>query len=912
MKVFKKIISIILILSTLLTFSSCFFYKNNPFKSSSDADSQATSSQQDLDEIWADFPNPAKNWGNTDITLLGYLGDLEYDTCQIATDSKTGDLVNDAVYDRNYRIAKNFGVRITVLVPNSANSLLNIVQGAYISGSNDFQGIVAPMSTLATMAYSNLLYDLNSLENPYLNFNNPWWDQDLISHTAVNRKFYFATGDALLSDEESVYVVFCNEDIIENNPDLSEYGNIYDIAIEGKWTIDLMYEMMQKVQSPSSNTEMSPFSPYIWGMTGQAGDFSMFLESFGYGLTEMTSVENYDNVPRLRIYSQENGNAFEKMSQIFYHEQYTAITQHYHAENSVKRSVFSVGKALFMPEQIGYIETDTFKYSNINMGVLPMPKINEEKQGYLSANYVQECAAVAIPLTCKGEDLDKTCYALEAMGYLGRELVSPAYKKNLIQTLSHLTNDPHKAESILNLVFENRRYDIGAIYNFNNGEAYYGLSSFYTNIVQTRGNSNLENEYSIMKNIYQRGIDVFVNKCYYDTVINPPQILPLEGYVPTITPEPEPKPEPEPEPEPDPDPEPINGVLISKDMDYKYPTNQQGTHGVRGYIGNLTDGIMPNEIFPYVDMDNSGWFGLFKNEDAPLEQNVPDAVGEFMFDFGTSKSITDVRLWIGSIQHDMFHVYKPVSIVVETSEDGKNWNNTTELMPETDDDLYWASAKFNNISARYVVIRVHILPQWWSYWAFIGEIEIYAESESKPEPQKESVLVSSGMDYTHPTNEEGTNGPRGYIGDLTDGFTPEALYPTEYTDKDNKGWFGIFCNYGVPLEQNAPEGYGEFIFDLSKNQELSKVRVWIGSLIDGDYRVYKPRITVSYSSDNKNWSSETNLEPETAYEDCYWAETDLSGKEGRYVRFTVYISNYDWSYWAMLGEIEIYALKAIE
>ncbi len=714
----KKLVAICLIIATAVSICSCVINNGgNESSATSDASSIAdfsdTSSNSipDLDEIWADFPNEYRNWGKTDITLLGYVGEMTYDTCQIATDSKSGKAVNDAVYDRNYQIAKDFGVRITVLVPYNNNSISEVVRAANLSGTNEFQGVVAPMNYLTSMAFDDLFYDLGSLDNQYLNLSNPWWDQQLTKNIAINNKYYFATGGALLADDESTYVIYCNEEMYYNNLDIAAFGPIYNIVSNGKWTLDLMYTMMQMLESPTKVQNMNATSPYIWGLVGQSKDFALFMESFNCDLAQLSYDANKNKAPVLRLYSRENGEAFENLSRVFLDKTYTAITNHYNVDAKEKRSVFTAGKALFMAEQIGFIETDLFKYSNIKMGVLPMPKLDEKQEGYHSTVSATECAAIAIPLTCKGDDLDKTCYALEAMGFLGQKNVDAVYHENQRKTLSKLSQYPERANEMLDLIFANKHYDIAAIYNFNAGDESKGIRYFYESIINTK-TDNLTNEYTKMKGIYQQGIDVIVNKCYYDSDISGPILAPIENYTP---PEPLPKPEKE-------------SVLISSGMEYKYPTNINGTYGARGYIGNLTDGVVPDVIHPYVEMDNSRWFGIFRNHEAPNEENAPYGYGSFVFDFKTERNITDVKVWIGSIEYEMYHVYVPASITVETSRDGSYWSTAQVLDLNNGEPLFWATANLNELAARYVRITVNLSDETWSYWAFIGEIEIYARA----------------------------------------------------------------------------------------------------------------------------------------------------------------------------------------
>ena len=161
--------------------------------------------------------------------------------------------------------------------------------------------------------------------------------------------------------------------------------------------------------------------------------------------------------------------------------------------------IFANGKALFMPNKVATVSDPIMREANIRYGILPMPKESKEQENYSSTVTVYWCSAMGIPVT-NVEKLDATCYAMEAMAYYGQELMTQEYYE---RTLKNKRFEDTESEEMLDLVFRNKSYDIGAVYSFSS------ILSFYTDILISGQNSHIST-LEAKQSSYQMAIDDFL------------------------------------------------------------------------------------------------------------------------------------------------------------------------------------------------------------------------------------------------------------------------------------------------------------------------------------------------------------------------------------------------------------------
>lgn len=446
-----------------------------------------------------------KDFGGTEIKVLT-VANTDYYKSEIAPEeSKDNEPVIDAFYNRAQLIEQEYGIKLVQEYADSQGDLVTTAREFISSNMDEYQLYCGGLIYLGTLCREDLFIDLNTItQNDYLDLNQPYWDQSIKRDLSVMGKTYFATGDALVTDDESTWAIYFNKEIAANNNLAANYDvdSLYDLVNDNRWTIDVMYEMAKTATAESGDSvmEFSPSTSDVWGITGQCYDSYAFMVGAGQSLTRSENGK-----PVITIGDASNLAAYDKIFTMLNDQAYVAIAEKNGRGMAnmydIGMQIFANGKSLFMPNKIEAVSNATLRNANIQYGLLPMPKLNAEQDAYTTSVTVYWCSALAIPQT-NVEKLDATCYAMEALAYYGQELVTPEYYD---RTLKNKRFEDPDSEEMLDLIFRNRTFDPGAVFDFSS------ILSFYTDILLTGSNSHVATLES-KQSIYQKAIDDFIEQ----------------------------------------------------------------------------------------------------------------------------------------------------------------------------------------------------------------------------------------------------------------------------------------------------------------------------------------------------------------------------------------------------------------
>jgi hypothetical protein len=116
--------------------------------------------------------------------------------------------------------------------------------------------------------------------------------------------------------------------------------------------------------------------------------------------------------------------------------------------------MFHNNQALFMDCTFFYLKD--FRSMESDFGILPFPKYNEQQEKYYSR--MEGCDLFFSPMSATEEFLDRASVILEALSSDSAKNLIPVYYDLALKT--KFTRDEESSE-ILDLLFENRVYDLG-------------------------------------------------------------------------------------------------------------------------------------------------------------------------------------------------------------------------------------------------------------------------------------------------------------------------------------------------------------------------------------------------------------------------------------------------------------------
>ncbi len=482
LKVFSLLLAVLLCASVLVACNGGNEESSGPATSNSGtSDEKFTYGPADYGE----FPYQDKNFADSDPirVLCVETSRHKYGEQQFTyLEEQEGNTINSAIQNRNNFLEETYGITFDVTpVTSPADEIGILVQG----GTDEYDIICDSVDRLVTGISSRYYRPLDDI----MNISHPWWDDQAIESLALGSRHYLLTGDAILTDDDNTYLTLYNKDIYSKNAALSEQGNIYDLVREGKFTIDAYYEMCRQVSHTDENG--------MWGFNATYGNLS-----HSYGATIMvngcnvaTVQKNADDELYINVNTESAIKAFDKV--------YSLMSD---AQNT-QRAELIAGQSLSNPSQYGFAELEEMfingrglfynttstsvsllKSANMDFefGVLPIPKLDETQENYCCAVNRYHSSALAIPTTVPESRLDAVTFALQALGFYNAEVIR-AYYQTTLQLQAVQSDDDAE---MLDIVYNNRFYDIGAIYGWGGVEGIYGaVSSSPTNTLVSKWES---------------------------------------------------------------------------------------------------------------------------------------------------------------------------------------------------------------------------------------------------------------------------------------------------------------------------------------------------------------------------------------------------------------------------------------
>ena len=466
MKHISRALCLLLVLSlALLALAACE-------KETSNTSTGGNSTPTESETPESTFRLEKKNFGGVTIKVLTDQNNDYYQWEVAPAELVEGDRVNNAFYNRAQLIEEEYGIHLEQVFAENQNDVVVQAKENITTGLDEYQVYVAGMLYLSGLVGDELFLDLSKIENGYIDLTQPYWDQSIVRDLTVLGSNYFATGDALVTDDDATWAIFFNKDIAENYHVAEKYNvdSLYDLVREGRWTLDVMYEIVQEVATDAGDYGMAwgTDTPDTWGMIAQCYDSYTFTVGAG-----QTLRRNDGSNIIITAGDQSNINAFDKVFTLLTSSDFVAIAEKTGSTSANYYGdmipMFANGKGLFMPNKIASISDPTLRDANIRYGLLPMPKYNEDQEDYTTTVTVYWCSAFAIPIT-NVEKLDATCYALEALAYYGMEQVTPEYYEH---TLKDRRLEDTESMEMLDLIFRNRTYDMGAVFNLGDSLGFY-------------------------------------------------------------------------------------------------------------------------------------------------------------------------------------------------------------------------------------------------------------------------------------------------------------------------------------------------------------------------------------------------------------------------------------------------------
>ena len=484
MKTQKQILAMLLLASALIT-ASC----GSGDTTASDTASVATEAQTSaetlspLDQTVASLP--AKDFDGYEFTIMDRNSEhTPWHTYDVFAEGENGDAINDAVFKRNQVIEELYNIKIKeegVYIP------VDNMQKLIIAGDDTIDVFTDGLNALTKLTIGNMLYDYNDIDE--IQFDQPWWDQQIRNELSVEGKSFFATGDISIMDNEATWCILFNKKMIEDY----DLDDPYTLVREGVWTIDKMYEMAKSVSKDLDGD----------GKMGKADQFGFLTEIYNVyalwvGGDNRIIEKDGDDLPISAMYNERSATVYDKVVEFTFDESVSAIAgRAVFPAYSDMNVCFTEGRGLFDYGAMALVSD--FRESETDFGILPSPKLDAAQERYCNTFSPYNLMAYAIPASVS--DVSRTGSVLEAMAQVSAHILTPAYMD--VSLMGKFVRD-NESEEMIELILATRTYDIGAIFQWGNS------FSIFNNATKSRAGtfaSQVEKNAKTLNSAIQKYID---------------------------------------------------------------------------------------------------------------------------------------------------------------------------------------------------------------------------------------------------------------------------------------------------------------------------------------------------------------------------------------------------------------------
>lgn len=460
--------------------------RNEDSTSATAADTVAeTESPYDKNGFLKDsLPESLKLGGREIMTL--YWSDVEHE--EFKSEAQNGDLVNDAIYNRNTSVEERLDVTLKYVGrPGNASNVASFSEYAktnIMAGTNDFDIIASYSRTTAYLAANNFTENLFEFE--YLDFTKPWWPEDLTATATIKDRLLFCSGDISANMLYMMYVTFFNKAL------LAQYNleNPYELVEKNEWTIDKMFSMTAGTYFDLNANQRKDAADQFGLIDTNRNLDALFI---GCGLITVEKDENDLPVISPLFGSEKTQDLVTKICSYYY----STDDCLYNDDAKAALESYGGGRGIFIVER-SRLSFSRLTPSAIDYGIVPVPKYDSYQSDYIThIGFPYTLYAIPTGLA----DPENIAAVLECLASESYRRVTPAVFELSMKT--KYSNDEISSK-MFDIARSTVSFDLGILYctSLNN----LTFSLFRDSIISGAGN------YSVRYKAAKSTLDNLLNK----------------------------------------------------------------------------------------------------------------------------------------------------------------------------------------------------------------------------------------------------------------------------------------------------------------------------------------------------------------------------------------------------------------
>ena len=348
------------------------------------------------------------DFGGKDFTMLVRTSRAD-DLCP---EEATGDVVNDAIYNRNAKIADRFNVNIKSVTLDDDGSLWNkTLEGDVMSDSGDYD-IVMPDYWWGCETRG---FFLNLNDYDVLDFSQPYWCAGWNDSAEIYGQLYCAVGSMSLDLIKNNIAMYFNKGMIDD----LKLEDPYELVRSKKWTLDKLNEMAAAALSDLNGDGKFELGNDRIGYTFDLQAGRAILPSCGMKVATKTADDSYEYAFMTDKFVEMYAKVYRLVNEYDY-----SVYSSGNIETMQGKDVYSIFKSeyvLFLGS--GIRATDNLRDMTADYGIIPYPMYDEKQDSYYTFNY----GTPYMSMLLSTKDPEMTAVMLEALNAESYKNVVPAY-----------------------------------------------------------------------------------------------------------------------------------------------------------------------------------------------------------------------------------------------------------------------------------------------------------------------------------------------------------------------------------------------------------------------------------------------------------------------------------------------------
>jgi len=379
----------------------------------------------------------------------------------------TGDVFNDALYNRNKTLEERFNFILSAeYAENNGTATHAAAQAAVLAGDDTYDIVENQVTKMAGTCTSGIYLDWYT-QLPYVDLTQPWYIGNAAEALSVNGHAYAMIGEFCLDVLRFTYCMYYNQDIATEY----DFENIYNVVRDGRWTYDYLKTLADTVYVDINADGIKDFGDRL----AISGDPYSAVVTYQYAFNNPVASLNEEGLPYLSQDREKAHDIVVKLNALYW-EAIGGLTEGWGSGGSTWVDGNLLCYTGLFQSATGYGDLE------FNFSIIPYPKYNEDQDSYYTMSDGAH-GTMMVPITIS--DPERTSIIIEALNAETYKQVIPAYFDTALK--NRYSRDAESAE-MLDLLLAARVFDFGYMYDT-------GIAFSIQRLVSKNSN-NTESEYA--------------------------------------------------------------------------------------------------------------------------------------------------------------------------------------------------------------------------------------------------------------------------------------------------------------------------------------------------------------------------------------------------------------------------------